>query len=502
MPSDLPSQVGETIQNLRSDVEKNVEDWQKSGSPAAFRAMEIDIHALFRRYADELSSKILNAIAQDPALQAKAVAAAQTASAGLLRNAEARTVEVTLLGGSKTKVKTPYLPPQRRKSKRGKKRGVSRRRRVQKGLYPVLAALGIWFGVTPALAGEISRQVADSDSVRTGREALARRGIDLGHKQTLRIVDKFGARVAEQRTQWLLNAMERPAIRGPLSGKRVVVATDGGRIRERVVCPGRRNEKTGHHRYDAPWCEPKLLTIYVVDDNGEVERSFRPILDGTLGDCDVVFTMLAAYLKALGAHDAKQLIVLGDGAKWIWERTERLAELVGLPKERMQEIVDWYHAVETLHTVIDARPSLPEARRESWLKRAKNALYAGDIAKLMKLFDEIAFGRHANAVDKHRDYFERNAKRMQYKSFVASSTPVGSGAIESGVRRVINMRMKANGTFWLYENAESMLLLRGYLKAGRFDDLVDWSITTAAPWWQVDSQRFESPILERAGGES
>src|SRR5208337_3149813 len=116
---------------------------------------------------------------------------------------------------------------------------------------------------------------------------------------------------------------------------------------------------------------PKLLTIYVIDDEGEVERSFRPILDGTLCDCDVIFTMLAAYLRALGAHQARQLIILGDGAKWIWDRTEMLAELVGLPKDRVTEIVDWYHAVETLHAVVDARTSLSEIQRQRWLKRAK-----------------------------------------------------------------------------------------------------------------------------------
>ena len=28
-----------------------------------------------------------------------------------------------------------------------------------------------------------------------------------------------------------------------------------------------------------------------------------------------------------------------------------------------------------------------------------------------------------------------------------------------------------------------MLLLRSYLKCGRFDDLIDWSLASAAPWW-------------------
>jgi len=40
--------------------------------------------------------------------------------------------------------------------------------------------------------------------------------------------------------------------------------------------------------------------------------------------------------------------------------------------------------------------------------------------------------------------------------------------------------MKACGTFWLEDNAAGILLLRSYLKCGRFDDLVDWSLATAA----------------------
>ncbi|MCG8556046.1 MAG: hypothetical protein MJD61_12280, partial [Proteobacteria bacterium] len=60
--------------------------------------------------------------------------------------------------------------------------------------------------------------------------------------------------------------------------------------------------------------------------------------------------------------------------------------------------------------------------------------------------------------------------------------PRGSGAIESAMRRVINLRMKSNAKFWKQQNAEGMILLRSYLKAGRFDDLINWSIAAAAPW--------------------
>ena len=390
---------------------------------------------------------------------------------------------VTLLGGKKVRLEVEYLKPNRRKSR--KKRRNGNRGKGGTGLYPVLAALGIWFGVTPALAGEVSRQVTDSDSVRTGRSALARRGIVIGHQRTLRIVNKTSQRATQQRQRWLESARKAEARSGPLAHRRVVVAIDGGRLRERRPARnGRRRAKTGHRSYDTPWREPKQLVIYVINSRtGAVERSFCPVYDATLGDCNDIFDMLAGYLKALGAHEASRLIVVGDGAKWVWERAQALAEKLGLPKHKLVEAVDWYHAVETLHTIADVPKRWSKAQRDSWIKRAKNALHKGNTDRVAEMIDELAVGRRAKEAGKHRDYFVRNHHRMQYATFKKKHLPLGSGAVESAVRRVINQRLKACGTFWLEDNAEGMLLLRSYLKCGRFDDLIDWSLATEAMWW-------------------
>jgi hypothetical protein len=101
------------------------------------------------------------------------------------------------------------------------------------------------------------------------------------------------------------------------------------------------------------------------------------------------------------------------------------------------------------------------------------------------MIDALRVGRRAKQVGKHRGYFADNRARMQYPSFEAAKVPLGSGALESAIRRVINMRMKGNGSFWQEPSAEAMLLLRSDLKAGRFDQLVDGSIATAAPWWRA-----------------
>jgi hypothetical protein len=450
----------------------------------AFRAAELEIAALGRELADQVTGMVLRKIVADPVLQSEASLAAR--QEGKFRDGGARDVGVTLLGGSEVRLTVAYVRPDERGSRRrrGPQRKVGQRGKGGAGCYPVLAALGIWFFVTPALGAEVCRQIADSDSVRTGRDGLARRGINLGQRKILRIVDKYSGRAVEQRAQWLQEARENPSVCGVLRGKRVVIATDGGRLRERV--PQRRGRRlaSGHRRYDAPWREPKLLTIYVIGDDGAIEDSFQPVYDGTLGDADAVVEMLVGYLKALGAHEARQLIVVGDGAKWIWDRAEQLAASLGLDPQQVTQVIDWCHAVGVLHEIADVPNNWSAKDKEQWIRQAKNRLHAGKIEDLLAHIDRLAIGRRANDVSEHRDYFVRNAKRMQYAAFEAARIPTGSGAIESAVRRIVNMRMKSNGMFWLEAHAEGMLLLRSYLKSGYLDTLLDWSNATAIPWWR------------------
>ena len=60
---------------------------------------------------------------------------------------------------------------------------------------------------------------------------------------------------------------------------------------------------------------------------------------------------------------------------------------------------------------------------------------------------------------------------MRYQEAWAKKLPIGSGAVESAIRRVINLRLKGASIYWLEEMAEAMLLLRCYYKAGRWNTL-------------------------------
>ena len=60
---------------------------------------------------------------------------------------------------------------------------------------------------------------------------------------------------------------------------------------------------------------------------------------------------------------------------------------------------------------------------------------------------------------------------MRYHDIASAGLPIGSGAMESAVRRVVNLRLKGASMYWLNEKAEAMLLLRSFYKSGRWDML-------------------------------
>ena len=71
-------------------------------------------------------------------------------------------------------------------------------------------------------------------------------------------------------------------------------------------------------------------------------------------------------------------------------------------------------------------------------------------------------------------YLQRHgdAGRLASPFFKGQGLPLGSGAIESSIRRVINMRLKGNGIYWCKDNAESMLQLRSLVISDRWDDRI------------------------------
>jgi len=496
MNEQLLSHIRDRLAIFTRVVHEGLPRWTAAQNPDDALAVELEIHQAARLLADWLTAAIFNHILSNLVFQANATRAARAASKTPLRCGGARPVTIRLLGGSRFKATVPYLKPDRRGKRRGRRRKTGRRGKGGQGLYPTLAALGVWSGATAALTAEVVHHMSASDTHQAAFEALARRGIEFNSKATRRIFYDFAHRARQQRDAWIAQVLCRPpSSSGPLAGQRVVVCADGGRLRIRQPARcGRRRAKTRHRGFKAPWKEPKVLVIYTIDEQGRPIESFRPVLDATMGDCEALFEMLAGYLMALGAAQARELLVVADGAPWIWERVGWLAKKLGLDEAKVVEVVDWYHASEAVHRVADV-PRWSKSKRARWLKKALKLLQSGRIESLIEALRKLAVGRRAKGIREQVGYFERHKERMRYQHFKQRSIPRGSGAVESAVRRVVNLRLKGCGKFWLRENAEAMLLVRSYLKSGRQADLLSWSLRTAASWWE---QPTPAPVLVEA----
>ena len=145
-------------------------------------------------------------------------------------------------------------------------------------MYPMLLLWGVQDRCTAAIVSEISKLVAMLSSLEEVEQVLSDRGRPLDCKTIRTIAYRFATRARAAQRVGALNWGETVA------GRRVVVFTDGGRIRIRTTKRGPKTAKG--HRYRTDWREPKLLIIYVVDEKGQMDREFLAVIDGTSGGPD------------------------------------------------------------------------------------------------------------------------------------------------------------------------------------------------------------------------
>lgn len=413
---------------------------------------------------------------EDEAFVKQALAQARAQRSVPLMHKGLRTTSVVLLGGTRLILETPYLREDRR-GRRGRRRSTRGPHGV--GCYPVLEALGIADRVSPATRAEIALHVVQAASYREAAAMLARRGLAYDVSGLVRISTATANTSGCLRDAALAAALRLPvASHGPLAGKRVRVSLDGGRVRTRRRRRGRKTAK-GRHGFSTPWREPRLLVIDILDAQGQPDRLRLPLYDVLLGDAEAVWALLIGYLRLLGAAFADVVEFIADGAEWIWKRVERLSTLAEIPAAKLVEVLDFYHASQYLSETLATCRSLPKAQRQARYKRLRHALrhQADGVEVVLEALRTLATTQQGKAIPRALGYVQTHAHRMRYVALEARKLPIGSGQVESAVRRVVNLRFKAPGSFWTETTASGLMHLRAAFKAGRWDEVMTGVVT-------------------------
>lgn len=168
-----------------------------------------------------------------------------------------------------------------------------------------------------------------------------------------------------------------------------------------------------------------------------------------------------------GLLRAKQVVILADGAKWIWKLAEE--QFPGAI-----QIVDEYHARQHVWEVARFAFASEASQRDAWARAVIEKLTKGQIEEVVAAIERLPPlepepGKIRSIAETEAEYFRTNMHRMRYPSFRAQGMHVGSGIAEAACKTVVSTRAKRSGMRWTPEGLDAILALRTAVLNAEFD---------------------------------
>lgn len=289
-------------------------------------------------------------------------------------------------------------------------------------------------------------------------------GINISATQMQIVSEEVGKQVFENDLKEANNAYNKPEEAAqqelPLYRKegRLYIFVDGSQVNTRI------KDNNG-----STWKEMKLGLIFSDRDTIKTssdsmivtKKEYIPYFGSVTEFKKFVF---AAAAKA-GYGKLKEVVVIGDGAQWIWNMCEEL-----FPDA--VQILDFYHLSENAHSYAKTLYPENEVLRKAWINKFLNFISKDEIDKAIKFVEKVDLSKLPDGVANFHGYILNNRERIKYKYLKDNNYYIGSGAIESGNKGVIQKRMKQSGMRWSVEGGQYIASLRGKYRSSLWDEVV------------------------------
>lgn len=327
------------------------------------------------------------------------------------------------------------------------------------GLAPKDDELGIsGESITPGLRSMIDKTAATAPFAKATDLLRELAGLDLSIKRVERAAEADGRTLNHEiaaRSDAIAAGTLTPIPRAA-PPRRLYVAVDGTGIPATGAATAGRAGK-----YPDGKARTREIKLGVVFTQTTLDEKGRPVRDpdsssyvATLEPAEAFGRLIYAEARRRGSAQARQTVMLGDGAPWIWN-------LAAGHFPGATEIVDLFHAREHLHDLAATAAPALGTDHDDWLKKRLAELDKGDIDAIDEAAGDLpADTDTAEKIDKALNYFRTNRHRMRYQHFRAQGMFVGSGVIEAGCRAVIGQRMKLSGMRWSIPGATGIATLR------------------------------------------
>jgi hypothetical protein len=197
-------------------------------------------------------------------------------------------------------------------------------------------------------------------------------------------------------------------------------------------------------------------------------RSGRPVIlsRGTVmtrGGTNALKQQLWAEAMRHGLAQAQEVLVVADGAVWIWNLVK---DRFGQARQRL----DPWHALQHLWSVAHALYPEDETAAAAWIKPLKDKLLRSKAIEVIEELDGLVAklrGASRRTVEAERNYLQNNRERLDYKGAKKRGEPLGSGAMESTCKQY-QVRFHRPGQFWTKQGDEALMCLETFWRNARW----------------------------------
>jgi len=183
----------------------------------------------------------------------------------------------------------------------------------------------------------------------------------------------------------------------------------------------------------------------------------------TRGGIHALKQQLWAEAMRHGLGQAKDVLVIGDAAVWIWNLTE---DRFAGARQRL----DPWHALQHLWAVAKALHPEDEAAAAAWIKPLKEKLLDSKAVEIIEELDSVLAtlqDSRRKTVQAERNYLENNRERLDYTGAEERGEPLGSGAMESTCKQYQG-RFHRSGQFWTTVGDEALMCLETFWRNARW----------------------------------
>jgi len=148
----------------------------------------------------------------------------------------------------------------------------------------------------------------------------------------------------------------------------------------------------------------------------------------------------------------KETILLSDGATWIRKMKEEL-----FPDA--VQILDIWHLYENVNIFGKYIFKMDEKRYTPWIERICKELKASKSKEVLEELKTIPESAYKGCTVNLEEYISNNIDNIDYVRYIKNGYYIGSGAVESGNKIILQERLKQAGMRWNVKTAQNLLTL-------------------------------------------